>query len=175
MNPNQNKNIIIRKAFFTEDKEYRFSLSRFWNLQKPYILFIGLNPSRADENKDDPTIRRLMDFAKSFDCGGMYMTNLFPFVSHDPEMLYSYYPSGTTTGYREENLWVIDIVSKTCAKVVFCWGAFDILKVAPENMNRVVEAFPDAYCFGHTKDGFPKHPLYLKKDTQLINFQTKLP
>ncbi len=55
---------ISRSANISNDRQERFSLSRIWDLNKPKILFIMLNPSYADDEFDDPTIRRLIFFFK---------------------------------------------------------------------------------------------------------------
>ena len=49
-------NIIKSDALFSKDRVYRYALWRIWDLKKPKVLFIGLNPSTADEIKNDPTI-----------------------------------------------------------------------------------------------------------------------
>ena len=74
-------------AILSEDRKYRYVLLREWDSQLPKIMFIGLNPSTADENQDDPTIRRCIAFAKSFDYGGFYMLNLFAYRSTSPSKL----------------------------------------------------------------------------------------
>ena len=58
---------------------YRYDLWRVWDSQKENVCFIGLNPSTADENKDDPTIRRCMAFAMAWGYGSLCMLNLFAF------------------------------------------------------------------------------------------------
>ena len=55
---------IIRKAKLSYNKKHRYSLKRIWDKDKPKALFIMLNPSLADNYQDDPTIRRLIKFAK---------------------------------------------------------------------------------------------------------------
>ena len=60
------KNNMLREAKFSNDKKERYSLKREWDKSKNKILYIMLNPSLADEKKDDPTIRRLMSFTKKF-------------------------------------------------------------------------------------------------------------
>ena len=66
-------------ATFSSCKKYRYSLFRIWDEDKPLVLFIGLNPSTADEKEDDPTIRRCINFAKQWGYGGLIMGNLFAF------------------------------------------------------------------------------------------------
>ena len=53
-----------KDALLSEDRKYRYLLSRAWDEAKPTVLFIGLNPSTADEETDDPTIRKCINYAK---------------------------------------------------------------------------------------------------------------
>lgn len=58
-------------ATFSKDRLYRYQLWRIWDESKPYMNVIGLNPSTADETKDDPTIRRCLGFAKAWGYGAL--------------------------------------------------------------------------------------------------------
>lgn len=74
-------------AFFSSDRKHRIWLCRIWDSTKPRIMFIGLNPSTANETSNDPTIRRVKSMANSWGYGGVYMMNLFTFISTDPKKL----------------------------------------------------------------------------------------
>lgn len=74
-------------ATLSEDRKYRYTLTRIWDETKPKVMFIGLNPSTADETKDDPTIIRCINFAKSWGYGGLEMTNLFAFRATNPKVM----------------------------------------------------------------------------------------
>ena len=76
-----------KSAVFSPDRKYRYTLTREWNNVKPFILFIGLNPSTADETKDDPTIRREIGFSHLWGFGGMIKCNIFGFRTTDPKHL----------------------------------------------------------------------------------------
>ena len=67
------KGTIKKSATFSECRKYRYSLWRVWDESLPFVLFIGLNPSTADEIEDDPTIRRCINFTKEWGYGGMCM------------------------------------------------------------------------------------------------------
>jgi len=54
---------IYKNATFSSCRTYRYSLSRIWDKKKKYALFIGLNPSTANKDADDPTIRRCVTSA----------------------------------------------------------------------------------------------------------------
>lgn len=72
---------MIKDAILSEDRKYRYILSRTWDETKPTVLFIGLNPSTADEKTDDPTIRKCINYAKCWGYGKILMANLFAFRS----------------------------------------------------------------------------------------------
>lgn len=153
---------MTRVAEFSADRKHRYFLSRVWDENKPMVMFVGLNPSKADEFRDDNTVTRCIRFAAKWGYGGMYMTNLFAYVSTDPQAL-------ITSG---EDLYRNDITLRRCAKnsqqVIFAWGAF---KLHAKRMETVKKMFPDAYCLGLTKGGFPRHPLYLPNKTIPIKLE----
>jgi hypothetical protein len=146
-------------ALFSDDKKYRYCLWRIWDESKPMIMFIGLNPSTANENQDDPTIRRVIRFAREWGYGGIYMLNLFTFVTAYPnELLKCDNPLMLAD-------WYLKIYSEKSDRIVFAWGSF------PESIDRakiVKDMFPISFCLGQNLNGSPKHPLYLKSDTKLI-------
>ena len=74
-------------AIFSVCRNYRYVLWRIWDNSKPKVMFIGLNPSTANEEIDDPTIRRVKSLAKNWGYGGVYMLNLFTYVTAYPEQL----------------------------------------------------------------------------------------
>lgn len=88
----------FKKAEFNEKGDRRFVLIRQWESGKPFIMFIGLNPSTATGTDDDPTIRRVVRFAKDWGYGGVYMVNLFSKVTPNPKDL-----EGETSSSRFQN------------------------------------------------------------------------
>jgi hypothetical protein len=150
-------------ADFSNDRKYRYRLWRIWNERLPLILFIGLNPSTADENLNDPTIRSCERITKANGFGGFYMMNCWAYIATDPKLL-KINPMS--------NNWNDDLLSVTafkCKEVVFAWGSFDIVR----NMGRdkeLLEMFPNAKALQINKNGSPKHPLYCKTDTKLIPY-----
>jgi len=156
-------------AEFSENRWYRYALWRIWNENKPPVMFIGLNPSTANERKDDATIRRVIRFAFDFGAGGLYMMNLFAFVTPHPyELAEAHDPLGDNDDWLER-------ISGKCDRVIFAWGAFGDPKgrnVIRERAEAVKARFPGAYCLTKTKSGHPAHPLYLPKDTKPTPFFT---
>lgn len=152
-------------AKFNDDRTHRYALWRIWNPDKPLIMFIGLNPSTANETEPDPTINRVTRFAFDHKFGGLYMMNLFSMVTPFPVELQA--------DVDPENDRWLEKVSLVCKVVCFAWGAFG---EAPgryairERAAEMIRRYPGAHCLGRTKFGSPKHPLYLPADTPIIPF-----
>lgn len=150
-------------AAFSECRKYRYGLWRIWDDSLPKIMFIGLNPSTASENMDDPTIRRVKRFAKDWCYGGVYMTNLFALVSPYPEDL-----KKCDDPIKDNDKWLTEF-SLLCKDVLFAWGNF---KEAEKRSKEVISMFPNAVCLGKNKDGSPKHPLYISANTQPFTYNS---
>lgn len=151
-------------AKFSECRKYRYALWRLWDFNKPSIMFIGLNPSTANENDDDPTIRRVIRFAKDWGYGGIYMANLFAFVSAYPKDLLS---CDDPVAANDMHLMRF---SELCKDVLFGWGNFS---EATDRAKIVAPWFPDALCLGKNKNGTPKHPLYIAASTKPFPYNVK--
>ena len=76
---------MISKAEFSLDGHFRYSLSRIWENKLPKVLFIMLNPSIANSKKNDPTIRKIISYSKSWGFGGLYVGNLYSHISPYPK------------------------------------------------------------------------------------------
>ena len=154
---------MIKGADFSEDGLYRYSLWRIWDESKPIIMFVGLNPSTANEETNDATIRRVISMAKRWNFGGVYMMNCFPFISTNPyELIHS--------GSNDVNdQWLRDISLK-CQDIIFAWGAFDIVKETGRDQE-LTQMFPGAMALVINKDGSPRHPLYVPSSVKPIKWQ----
>ena len=150
---------ISRSADISNDKKDRFSLSRIWDSKKPKALYIMLNPSYADDESDDPTIRRLIFFSKKFKFGGFYVSNLFTQITPYPKEL------NMDNNSKKKNLIIISELIKKSDLIVYAWGN---LVSEPLQLRKLIES---PLCFGINKNGTPKHPLYLRSDTKLQDFR----
>ena len=142
-------------AIISDDSKYRYQLSRIWDEEKPTVLFIMLNPSTADADRDDPTIRRVMNFAKSWGYGGVFVGNLYAFRSTDPKAL-----RHTDDPIGEDNIEHIQTLIGITERVIYAWGNHH---KEPEWLKDLVDT---PYCIDISKNGIPKHPLYLKSELQ---------
>ncbi len=165
-----------RSAVFSECRSYRYTLTIVWDPQQPLCQFIGLNPSTADEIKDDPTIRRCKDFARTWGCGGLVMTNLFAFRATLPKVMKAHpqpigepLPEGTNPHIQNYNWNDYHLLN--------CWNRSSIVVAAwgkdgnyLDRAAAVTNWIKGMKCLGKNGDGTPKHPLYIAKSTQLIDF-----
>lgn len=149
-------------AILSSCKKYRYSLHRIWDDSKEIVTFIGLNPSTADANEDDPTIRRCIGFAKDWGFGGLFMVNLFAFRATDPKKMKACrYSIGDETG------WWIRQRAEQSSVVVAAWGNDG----SWQDRDQEVRGFiPNLHYLRLNKSGQPAHPLYLPKDLKPIKW-----
>ena len=148
------------RAGFSRCRRYRYWLRRRWNHKLPQCTFIGLNPSTADAHRDDPTLRRCMNFANHWGYGSILLVNLFALRSTDPRALRL---SDDPQGPRA-NEW-LRRASRESALVIAAWGNGGHLL---DRANRALPWIEHPHCLGLTASGMPKHPLYCPKDKQPI-------
>ncbi len=155
---------VKREAYFSPCQKYRYALKIMWDNSLPLMGLIGLNPSTADQYKDDPTLRRVRGFAESFGCGGVIMLNLFAYRATDPrEMKKQSDPVGVGNTLDDLREWL----SLCLGPHIAAWGTHG------EFMGRgreVLEGIRGLSCLAKNSDGSPKHPLYLKSDLRPIPF-----
>lgn len=162
------KSDLVKAAQLSKDGVYRYSLSRQWG-PGPAMPFVMLNPSTADSLVDDPTIGRCMEFARREGKDGIVVCNVYAFRATKPAVLFkAQYPFGA-----ENDAYLADLAANAAAyvqPVVCAWGA----KGRPDDVahTRRLLAYHGAklVCLGTTKDGHPKHPLYVAGATPLVPY-----
>ena len=160
-------------AEFSPCRTWRYALWRHWDWDghANCCMFIGLNPSTADETKDDPTIRRCIGFAKASGFGGIYMMNLYAFRATKPiDMVQAADPWGP------DNMQAFGYFRTRVSRVVAAWGSIYTrwrpnLKWQSTIAKVITEVAQLVWCLGRTKDGSPRHPLYLKSGSKWEIFQ----
>lgn len=160
---------IVEKAaaIISDDGLYRYRLDRVWDPDKCRVVFVGLNPSTADATQDDPTVRRWRGFAKAWGYGGFIVVNAYAYRATSPAVLKDGLQQGANMIGPENDVYLKSIFNEHTG-VVVCWGA----NIQPARSARVRELLALAgnrnpLCFGLTKRGHPKHPLYLSNDVLL--------
>ena len=155
-------------AKFSKCKQHRFVLWRGWDMTKPFILFIGLNPSRGNDFYNDPTITRCINFSKSWGFGGMLFGNLFSKISPKPDVIKN---DLDTANHPKANEYLMRMISMADT-VVFCWGSWKFIDNRKYFIHTLCDGKESVKCFSKNKDGNPKHPLYIKSSAQLINYRS---
>ena len=147
---------------FSPCRTWRYTLRHTWaglfDGGERAIVWIGLNPSTADENQLDPTLRRIRGYSTAWGYNTFYMLNLFAYRATDPQaMRRAADPVGP-----ENDRWILETAAK--ADLVMCaWGRHGLFLDRQRHMLALLDGF-NLQCLEKTADGIPKHPLYLKGD-----------
>jgi len=154
--------MIDSNAIFSEDRKHRYVLIRKWDLNKPPLMIISLNPSTADEEINDPTIRRCIGFAKQWGFGKLFVTNLFSFRATFPKDLFN-----CENPVGDKNDYWIEKLSKEVDKVILAYGNHGKFK---NRHNEILKIINNPHCIKKSKAGMPMHPLYLKYTKNPISY-----
>ena len=164
---------IRRSAEISDCGRYRWWLRRTWphhgffgeSPSRGCVCFVMLNPSTADGMQDDPTTRRCIGFAKRWGFNTICIRNLFPWIATDPRELRR--AEDVTGGHRGD---IELMTSLTGDMVVAAWGTGVPLGRDHHVMEMFRKAFPlvQVHCLGTTKNGSPRHPLYVRAETDPI-------
>lgn len=154
---------IRRTATFDQTGQYRYWLTREWDTHRPAIALIMLNPSRANERQDDPTIRRCIQLAHQWGYGRLIIVNLFGYCTASPQTL-----KVVSDPIGVDNDDYILQASAAAEHIALAWGNWGrlhqrdqaVLKLLQPNRDRLV-------CCGYNRTGQPRHPLYLPRQTPL--------
>lgn len=167
-------------ALFSDCGQHRIHLWREWDdpfahmadADTPLPFVVGaLNPSTAGK-LDDPSVRRMVGFAKSEGFRRLDLFNLSTRIATDPKDMLLHISSEA-----EETLQPLYDAIEWAGQFVVAWGAtvgksYDLKRRANHVAHFASNRLPDGpMCWGMTKDGHPKHPLYLAKDTPLRPFK----
>ena len=142
---------------------YRYSLSREWDADGSRIVFVMLNPSRADGNIDDPTIRRCLGFAQTWGYGSLEVVNLFAYRTSHPNVL-----RHVTDPVGPDNDLYLKEAVDLAHMIILAWGNGGSLEKRSQKVIKYLNNRKNIYCLGITKTGQPLHPLYVKKYTQPV-------
>lgn len=156
--------------------DYRYVLRRNTGLLSGSgrALFVMLNPSTADDVRDDPTIRRLKGFATREGWRGFNVVNLFAARATDPEELLTFHDP---RGPRNDAILREEIGASTF--VIAAWGAPPagpkgilgaLHRVRVSEVLALCPGEVEWFCLGTTADGSPRHPLYVKRDACIVRW-----
>ncbi len=147
--------------------EYRYQLGRHWGDpdSNAVLVVCMLNPSTADATVDDPTIRRCIGFAKREGCDGLVVVNLYAWRSPKPALLLK---NPTRVGPLNDRY--LHNIAAHQPSILCAWGA----NAEPSRVANVAKIFLDAGCWlgclGTTKNGSPRHPLYIPEAQPIVKW-----
>jgi len=158
---------VTGAAEFSACGRYRYWLSRDWSgdTGTPFALWIGMNPSVAEAEIDDPTIRREIEFTKRLGLQRYVKANVMDYRATSPKRLLDASPCS------DRNRLEIQRLASDADRIIVCWG----------KLHKSLRRYGDAallalkgrelWCLGRNDDGSPRHPLYLAGDTPLERFR----
>lgn len=152
-----------REATFSDDMQHRYTLRIVWNKTLPILPVVGLNPSTADEMKNDPTIGKLCQFARAWGYGGILMLNLFSLRTPDPKVMQrNPQPNDEAEGCNR----YVDLADQIlCATfpdpiALAAWGSGGLWKSRGAGFTAICRyRHIDLVCLRKNPDGTPTHPL----------------
>lgn len=153
-------------AKFDPSQKYRYSLTREWDSGDGRTVFILLNPSTATAETDDPTIRRCIGFSMNkFRHRSLEVVNIFALRSTDPDALYEHSdPVGP-----ENDRYILE-AARRADIVVAAWGIHGACRNRDREVLQLLHGIK-LHCFGTTKEGHPRHPLYVAQAKSLERFR----
>lgn len=153
-------------AVFSDCKRYRYKLWRIWDKSKLYAMFLMLNPSTADETKNDPTVAKCQQYAMDWGYGGLYVCNIFAYRATDPDVMKAYKePIG------QDNDEAIQEVADKAGVIVCAWGNHGVHMSRSDNVRQLLKG-NELHYLKLNNNNEPGHPLYLRKNLKPTKFKT---
>lgn len=145
------------EAVYSDCRRYRYALTRVWDVGGPRVLFIMLNPSKATEVQNDPTVERCERRARALGFGAFRVMNVFAFRETDPKRL-----RATPEPVGPDNDRLLLAALPWADRVIAGWGVHGAhLNRGPEVAAMLRDAGAVLHCLGRSKAGHPRHPLYI--------------
>lgn len=160
----------VGSAVFSRCETYRYRLTRD-GIRTPVngeprttVTWIMLNPSTADASVDDPTIRRVRGFSRRAGHYGFIVVNLYALRATDPAELARHdAPNGP------DNDAAILAAAEDADQIVCAWGAHPMAPPRARAVEHLLDGLP-LFCLGTTKEGEPRHPLYVPGTQELARY-----
>ena len=149
---------MLKFAKFSKGKKHRYYLSRIWS-ENERVVYVLLNPSKANDINNDPTINRLISISKNLGYGGFNVVNLYTLITPFRYKLYE-----KKRKFSKKNKKLITELIARHKTIIYGWGATENEPIWLRNLVK------NPLCFKVNKNGTPKHPLYLRKESILKKF-----
>ncbi|MFM7087976.1 MAG: DUF1643 domain-containing protein [Candidatus Paceibacterota bacterium] len=155
----------VGTASFSKEYKYRYRLSRVWDISKPRVNFIMLNPSTANSKVLDPTVTRCAKYALSWGMGSLEVTNIFALRSTDPKKLILY-----TDPVGKGNDYALAAAAAAADLVIVAWGSNGHLYDRDKKVLNLLKK-SDLFCLRVNKSTAPAHPLYLPSNLTPVRYK----
>ena len=147
------------EARFSPCRTWRYTLHRIWDKGRGLLMVVGLNPSTADEVRNDPTVARCVNYARRWGLGGLIMMNAFAVRGTNPRVLRE-----VPDPVGPDNDFWLSRMAREASLIVAAWGNHGLWLERQTKVLSLIDR--EVYCLGVTKQGAPRHPLYLRKDAE---------
>ncbi len=140
---------------------------RTWDETRPRLLWVLLNPSMADEQTDDPTLRRCIRFSREWQYGGLEVVNLFAFRTPHPHDLHR---AADPVGSKNDRY--LAEVAARAAGIILAWGTKGIYLQRNHKVLalRSLHTIQPLCCLGTAHNGCTRHPLYSPRSTRPVPY-----
>lgn len=158
---------LHRAAEFDATGQYRYWLQRTWRGDRPTLTLVMLNPSRADHQRDDPTVRRCLGLAQGWQFGCLTVVNLFAYCTTSPAVLKT-----VADPVGPENDLYLRQACDQADQIVLAWGNGGTLHGRDRAVGLLLAPYGDRlYCLGQNRTGQPRHPLYVPRHASRHRWQ----
>lgn len=153
-------------AIFSDCERYRYELTRVWDAAGGKALFVMLNPSTADEFKNDPTVERCERRARALGFGAFRVVNIFAFRATDPKVMRAE-PDPVGPGNDAAIVGSVDWADA----IVCAWGNHGAHMGRGQAVAQMLrQTGRELSHLGITGAGQPKHPLYISYAQGLVRW-----
>lgn len=155
---------MICNAIFSSGGDCRFALTRTWDSGGKRAMFVMLNPSVADNAREDPTSRKAIGFAQRLGFGSLVIVNVYPFIATDSRELHLLTAVAGGESMMRANLGHVRSQTGQCAEIICAWGAYP--RMNPRDVDVIMGALlgddnRKLSALRLNNDGSPGHILYL--------------
>lgn len=159
---------IESSATMSPCETYRYTLRRVWNAEHPICTFFMFNPSTADAFVLDRTIKRCVHFAQRENCGGLLVLNAFAIRTPYPANVKAALEAEQDIVGPENDIRIEAELAQTEGPLIAAWGEFRWARPRIQVVRNLIGNRP-IQCLGVTKDGSPRHPLFVRGNAELQN------
>lgn len=153
-----------RSAILSPCGRYRYSLTRQWRAAGQTALWVMLNPSTADATHDDNTIRAITRITQAWGYRGFMVGNVYALRSRNPAALWA-----VDDPVGPDNARHLHDMAVSAHRIIAAWGAHAD-RADADPIADMLAIYGDVWCLGLNKNGSPKHPLFLRTDTERVIF-----